>query len=257
MVRQQYLCSLTRGQEGPKTGGSLVRIWRSYFGSCVIAGAAGLALVSGCGRGGDGPPPPGDSLLELVQPTAWDVVPSGPGVAYYSLRNEVEPWAIHLLRIELGRCELGFSVLEAPVDQGADPGRSRVSELAASGNGVVAAVNGDFFTPGGLPVGTEVVMGVPRRIRSRPAFAWHPEATPWMGIPERVGDSVLVLGWAVPQPGGDAGTEVVSGLGISRWPSVRRSLRRGTPGPPLDGTRTGTSSGLWSWTADNRTTRWG
>ncbi|MBT8398658.1 MAG: phosphodiester glycosidase family protein, partial [Gemmatimonadetes bacterium] len=153
----------------------------------------------------------------------WEVVPSGPGLAYLGLLNEAEPWAVHLLRVELGRCELGLHVLEAPVGRGTEAGRTRVSELAARGGEVLAAVNGDFFTPEGLPVGTEVVMGVPRRIRSRPAFAWRPGAPPWMGTPEREGDSVLVLGWDVPRPSGDAVTEVVSGFPLL----LRNGLRVG------------------------------
>jgi hypothetical protein len=141
------------------------------------------------------------------------VLQSAPGLTYFNLENEEEPWSIHLLRVELDRCELGFRVLEGPAGGGEGAGRSRVSELAASaGEDVVAAVNGDFFTPEGFPVGAEVVSGQVRRIVGRPALAWHPRWDPWVGIPELRGDSVMVLGWDLPRSLGDAGTEVIGGF---------------------------------------------
>jgi hypothetical protein len=80
---------------------------------------------------------------------------------------------------------------------------------------VVAGVNGDFFTPEGITVGTEVVRGEISRIRDRPAFAWRPGTDPWMGFPRAVGDSVLALGWALPLDNAvraDGVTHVVGGF---------------------------------------------
>ena len=121
--------------------------------SGLVAGVALLFVTIGCGAG-TGAPPPSDALLEFIEPTSVEVIPAGDGLVYYGLLNGEEPWAVHLLRVELARCELGFRVLEAPVSAGEEQGRSRVSELAASqGEGLLAAVNGDFFTPEGLPAG--------------------------------------------------------------------------------------------------------
>jgi hypothetical protein len=135
------------------------------------------------------------------------------GLAIYELANEDEPWAIHLLRVELARCELGLMVLEAPVQGGEGAGRSRVSELVAAHEGkVVAAVNGDFFTPEGLPVGPEIAGGEVRRILGRPALAWNPKHEPWIGRPELEGDSMVVLGWELPRSQGDGATEAIGGF---------------------------------------------
>ena len=154
-----------------------------------------------------------EALIDFLGASEVEVRPAGPGLAYYGLRNLSEPWAAHLLRVELRRCEVGLEVLEAPVSNGEENGRNRVTELVAqAGEGMVAGVNGDFFTPEGSPVGTEVVAGMTRRIRGRPALAWHPDSPPWMGVPEREGDSVLVLGWRVSRSEGDGETQAIGGF---------------------------------------------
>jgi hypothetical protein len=151
-----------------------------------------------------------------------EVVPVAPGLAYYGVTDTVQPWAIHLLRMELDRCELGLRVLEAPVGGGEGLGRSSVTDLVvAAGDEVLAGVNADFFTPEGAPVGTEVVDGEVRRVRNRPAFGWKPGNNPWMGIPVVEGDSGLIVGWRVPRPGGDAETQVVGGFPLLLESGVR------------------------------------
>jgi hypothetical protein len=133
-------------------------------------------------------------------------------VAYYGLAVEEGPWAIHLLVVDLGRCDLGVRVLPAAKQDGMQGGRSRVTELQMVPQQPLAAVNGDFFTPEGLPLGTEVVGGEVRRIRSRPAFAWRPGFPPWMGTPTTEGDTILQLGWRVPRHAGDGLSQVVGGF---------------------------------------------
>ncbi len=200
--------------------GQVRKIREPRVSSCLGRAALGpgpliwaMALLTGCSFGETPPPPPSEALVEFLGASEVEMVPAGPGLVYYGLRNLSEPWAAHLLRVELGRCEIGLEVLEAPVSNGRDDGRSRVSELVAqAGEGMIAGVNGDFFTPEGSPVGTEVVDGSARRIRGRPALAWHPDAAPWMGVPGTEGDSILVLGWKVPRSSGDGETQAIGGF---------------------------------------------
>ncbi len=213
MVIQEYGYDLHGGQEGLRF--SLRRLGRRWGSSAIrLMLATGLGgIYLGCAPEAEAPPAPPGPLVEFISPASVEVVPSVPGLAYYNLTNQDHPWVVHLLRVELSRCELGFRVLEAPVGGGQGSGRSRVSELAgAAGNQLVAAVNGDFFSPEGLPLGTEVVAGQTRRLLSRPAFAWHPARRPWVGVPAPRGDSSVVLGWEMPRFQSDGATEVISGF---------------------------------------------
>jgi len=213
MVEEEYAGLLPEGQEREKVvlAGGPKGTWIAP--SWLVGLGAILVLFAACVAGEEDPPPPPEALLGLLETPEVQVVSSAPGLAYYGLRSANQPWAVHLLRVELNRCELGFKVMEAPVPEGEGRGRSLVTELLAfQGEGTLAGVNGDFFTPEGLPVGTEVVSGTTRRIRNRPAFAWHPLADPWMGTPSLEGDSVLVLGWHLPSSRSDGETEVIGGF---------------------------------------------
>ena len=158
------------------------------------------------------PEPLPEDFLATFRTESLRVLSPGPGVAYYGLAVEEGPWAIHLLSVDLGLCDLGLQLLPAPKQDGMRGGRSRVTELQGGPGRLLAAVNGDFFTPEGLPLGTEVVGGEVRRVRSRPAFAWRPGLPPWMGTPSTEGDSVLVLGWRLSRQGGDGLSQVVGGF---------------------------------------------
>jgi hypothetical protein len=160
-------------------------------------------------------------VVVAFDPARIRVLSPAPGLAYFDLRTLEEPWAIHLIRLDLGRCELGLRVLRAPKQEGKAGGHSPVTRLLVSGEGtaegaqgpvMLAGVNGDFFTPEGLPVGTEVVGGDIRRIGRRPALAWRPGVDPWMGVPGTEGDSVLTLGWDLSRAEPDGATEVVGGF---------------------------------------------
>jgi hypothetical protein len=160
-----------------------------------------------------GPPELPDEFLAALDATSVQASEPARGLAHFDARNEEEPWAVHLLRVDLSRCDLGLEVLEAPASEGWLEGRSSVSELVtASGGEILAAVNGDFFTPEGLPLGTEIVAGVVRQFRNRPAFAWHPDEKPWMGIPQTEGDSALTLGWSLLRSEEDGATHAVGGF---------------------------------------------
>lgn len=184
--------------------------------SWALAFSVVLMFLSGCSppdRPSRLPPPLPGALLAHLEVSSHRTLSPGPGVAYYGLSSQEGPWNIHLLRVDLNRCDLGLRILKAPKEEGLAGGRRRVSELEAVREGrVLAAVNGDFFTPEGLSVGTEVVEGVVTRIRNRPALAWRPGGLPWIGIPRPEGDSVLVLGWRVSRGDPDGATQVVGGF---------------------------------------------
>jgi len=129
------------------------------------------------------------------------------------MKADAGPWAIHLLAVDLKECELGLQVIRAPRQESLPGGRSRVTDLpGVQTRRVMAAVNGDFFTPEGMPVGTEVASGDVRRVRDRPVFAWRPGSLPWMGVPRTEGDSVLVVGWRIPRREPDGVSQVVGGF---------------------------------------------
>jgi hypothetical protein len=77
---------------------------------------------------------------------------------------------------------------------------------------VIAAVNGDFFTPEGDPLGVEVSEGALRGTRSRPVLAWKPGELPWIGPVDWAGDSVRVADWAVSDRAPDPNAEMVAGF---------------------------------------------
>lgn len=88
---------------------------------------------------------------------------------------------MHLVHVDLERCDVAFQVLPAGDPPPGADGRERVSVLSAGAQGVVAAVNGDFFTPEGRPLGWEVVEGEALSRARRPAFSWSRRQGPWIG----------------------------------------------------------------------------
>lgn len=130
-------------------------------------------------------------------------------MVYREVRSAPQPWVVHLLEIDLARCELGFRV-EGIQD---DSTRLLVSELARRAEpGVLAAVNGDFYTPEDRPVGLEASGGSLRGRGSGPVFAWRPGAPPWIGPVQWGEDSLHVGGWTLPVEEPDGRTEIVGGF---------------------------------------------
>lgn len=131
------------------------------------------------------------------------------GVVYRSVRSWSRPWSIHLIEVDASRCELGFRVVRAEDAEG----RVEVTEMGRrSEPGVVAAINGDFFTPEDLPIGLEISEGEMRGRTSRPVFAWRPGELPWVGPVEGGGDSLRLGTWAVAEAGPGLGVQVVAGF---------------------------------------------
>ncbi len=150
------------------------------------------------------------------------------GLSYHFVWSEKGPWAAHVLRVDLERCDLGLRVLPAGEIGSYGAGLSTVTELVenagavrgaeaaregvAPGNAwveVLAAVNGDFFTPEGRPLGSEVAAGRVLSSRGRPALEWTPGHAPWIGTVVREESGLSAGFWiSQTQPGG---TQVVGG----------------------------------------------
>lgn len=113
------------------------------------------------------------------------------GLSYHFVWSEKGPWAVHVLRVELERCDLGLRVLPAGEVGLHGAGLSTVTDLVGeAGGGVLAAVNGDFFTPEGRPLGSEVAAGKILWSRERPALEWTPGRDPWIGTIVREGSGL-------------------------------------------------------------------
>ena len=185
-------------------------------------GLASLVLVlTGC-EPPDLPPVlnPGlpTAAVEFMEPDRVKAFRLDPGVIYREVRSGPHPWVVHLLEVDLNRCELGFQV----VGSGDDPGRVPVSVLARrSEPGMVAAINGDFFTPEDEPLGLEATAGAVRGRSARPVFAWQPGNLPWIGPVGWEGDSLQVGSWAMATDDPDGRTEMLGGypalLSGGRW----------------------------------------
>lgn len=131
------------------------------------------------------------------------------GVVYRAVRSKTRRWNVHLIEIDTSRCELGYVVAKAD----RDGERAEVTAMARkTPPEVVAAINGDFFTPENAPLGVEVSRGELRGSRARPAFAWRPGYVPWVGSVDWTDDSIRVGEWTVSGAAPDEGMEIVAGF---------------------------------------------
>jgi hypothetical protein len=157
-----------------------------------------------------------EAVQAHLEPDSARVIRIADGVFYRYLWSPRGPWAVHLVEAHLDRCMRGLEVVAAPRQEGLRGGRATVTEMAeARGAVALAAVNGDFFTPEGMPLGPEVVRGVRRTGRSRPAVvARGGGALPWIGTTGVGPESVLSTGWPLRGQGAGA-VHVVGG-----WPEL-------------------------------------
>jgi exopolysaccharide biosynthesis protein len=172
-------------------------------------------VVSGAACAPDVPPALADRIPDqatvLLRPDTVRSVRLGAGVWYRYLWSPVGPWAIHAVEANVARCDLALRVLRAQPREAGGGGEERVTSMVARHSaGVLAAVNADFFTPEGTPLGTEVVDGRVRSAHRRPALAWRPGTDPWIGQVSVAGDS-LYTGWALALHGTDGSTQIVGG----------------------------------------------
>jgi hypothetical protein len=150
-----------------------------------------------------------DAAVAYLTPDRASTFRLEEGVTYRVVRSGKNPWTVHLLEVDVTRCDLGFRVVRA--DEG--EGRLPVSEMARrSEPGVIAAVNGDFFTPEGVPLGVEISGGQLRGSRSRSVFAWRPGELPWVGPVTWEDDGIRVGDWTLSRSEPEAEVQVVAGF---------------------------------------------
>ncbi len=142
------------------------------------------------------PEPLPEDLLAYLEPDSISARFLHEGLSYHFVWSEKGPWAVHVLRLELERCDLGLRVLPAGQAGLHGAGLSTVTELVGEADGdVLAAVNGDFFTPEGRPLGPEVAAGQILWSRERPALEWTPGRAPWIGTVVREGSGLSTGIW--------------------------------------------------------------
>lgn len=173
----------------------------------------------GADEGGDPPASAGPAVdrasgeSRLAAHLAPDTARSrdvAPGVRYHYLWTSQGPLAVHVVEADLSRCEIFLDVV--PPSQVGLEGLVRVTEIArAVGPDLLVAVNGDFFTPEGSPIGAEVSEGKARFRTSRPALAWGPGREPDVAAAHRDEDSLRIDGWSLALDGPSEGAEVVGG----------------------------------------------
>ena len=161
---------------------SPVRLARSAF--LHAAGVAALAL-SACVAPDDrtvaADPPFPAAALEWLAPDSMRSTAVSDGVAYHFAWSARGPWALHMVAADLDRCELELVVVPAVAEDGTTRMRKTVTAMAPDGGvSTLAGVNGDFFAPGGAPVGPEVTLTTHRSSR-RPAMAWDSGRVPRIG----------------------------------------------------------------------------
>ncbi len=182
----------------------------------LVACAAGLAVLACV------PPdvPPGvmeslpEEALDLLKPVRVDAVALGEGLEYRRVRSSSGPWDVHLVRADLDLCDLGVRVV-APRARESDDGRRTVTRLVReSEHGIVAAINGDFFTEEGRPAGVEATAGSLSSGGSGPVFAWRPGEAPRIGPVEWQGDTLTLGAWQLVSGTPDGRTEIIGGFPV-------------------------------------------
>lgn len=186
--------------------------------ACSALAAASAILAAACAvpdRPAGLAPPLAEPALAWLEPDTLRSLRVADGVFYRYAWSAKGPWAVHLVSAELSRCDLGLAVVPALADDGVTRARRRVSEMSPPGAlGGIAAVNGDFFTPDGSPLGAEGT-GATWRSASRPALAWREGTDVWIGM--------------------SASGGATFGYGTSGPAMIPDRSRAGTPGSRSDG----------------------
>ncbi len=133
-----------------------------------------LAGVAGCGADASvSTRELADTLVAAFAPDTTRSRQITDGVWYHYVWSPRGPFAIHLAEVDLSKCELSLDVTSTRLSEGG-ASHERVSDLAARhSRPAIVAVNGDFFTPEGAPLGPEVARGRILKERQRPALAWR------------------------------------------------------------------------------------
>ncbi|MDT8367933.1 MAG: phosphodiester glycosidase family protein [Longimicrobiales bacterium] len=175
-----------------------------------VASAAACAPPDAPGHAVDSLPP---DVVELLAPDTVRSDAVVPGVVHHFLRSPDGPLAVHLLEVDLARCGLALDLgLPGGAGEG-DAGLEPLSAIAAGHEGVViAAVNGDFFTPEGRPIGAEAGPAGVRGSQRSAALAWREGGELWIGPVEVEPGTGSVRGpeWRVPE-GERGGVQLIGG----------------------------------------------
>jgi hypothetical protein len=153
-------------------------------------------VLFGCGTSEPTPSLP-EALLRAFPADSVRSEKVADGVWYHYVWSASGPFAIHLTEMDMDRCELGLDV--ASVRRGGDGSTTheRVSDLAARHpKPSLVAVNGDFYTPEGAPLGPEVVQSEVLRSRTRPALAWR-DGVAFIGTLGIDDEVVSETGWSM------------------------------------------------------------
>lgn len=166
----------------------------------VAVGAMVLNSVAGCapdGRSSDTLP---GAVVDAFTPDSLRSRSLGDGVQYHFLWSGAGPFAVHLVEMPLDRCDLDLDVALPEVDGSAGLGQV-TAMVATAGRSVRVAVNGDFFTAEGRPLGPTVRRGVVELVRERPGFAWRSGGESWIGSVGVGGARVSGPDWLLDDPG--------------------------------------------------------
>ncbi|MDQ3522072.1 MAG: phosphodiester glycosidase family protein [Gemmatimonadota bacterium] len=114
-----------------------------------------------------------------------------PGVIHRYVWDAAKPWAIHILEVNLRACGVDLRTAKANDNL---IGRTRTTALAAQvqerlSRPVIAAINGDFFTPLGVPQGAQVADAeIIKTSATSPAFGLTFEKIPFIGVHALAGE---------------------------------------------------------------------
>jgi exopolysaccharide biosynthesis protein len=106
-----------------------------------------------------------------------------PGVIHRHLWDSAGPWAIHVVEADLKACGVDLRTIKA---NNSLLGRATTTRLAAQlrkqlSRPVLAAINGDFVTPSGVPIGTQVMGGeIVKTSPTKPTFGLTRDDRPFI-----------------------------------------------------------------------------
>ena len=110
--------------------------------------------------------------------------PVGPGIIFYREYLAQGPWQLQVLEIDLDNPHVRLESIKA-ADQlwGYEQTSHMAARSDAEAHRVVGAINADFFSSGGIPVGAQVINGhLLKRETTRSTFGVGPDNQPFIGI---------------------------------------------------------------------------
>jgi hypothetical protein len=111
--------------------------------------------------------------------------PVGPGIVHHHETISAGPWQIHVLEIDRTNPWIHLETVKANDRLNAyERTSSMASRKDSEGHRVVGAINGDFYSSGGIPVGTQVLKGelLKRPHTNRSVFGTDTSGIPFIDI---------------------------------------------------------------------------